>query len=70
MQEKAAMALMRATGPQRSASTPGALVNGAETKVPARNRPTSRLAKLRANAQRKVKAMYMRKVMKKMYRLP
>lgn len=63
MQENAAMAFPRSTGSHRSARTPGPLLRGALTKVPVRNRPTSRAAKLGAKAHRKLKARYSKKVM-------
>lgn len=56
MSEKPAMAFPRSTGPQRSAMTPGALLSGADTKVPVRNLPTSSPPKLGAKAQRKFEA--------------
>lgn len=57
------MAFPRSTGFQRSARTPGALLNGALTKVPVKNLPTNRLAKFGAKAHRKLKARYSKKVM-------
>jgi hypothetical protein len=53
-----AIALPLSTGPQMSASTPGALESGAAAQVPVKNLPTRRLPKFGANAQRKLKARY------------
>ena len=61
--ENMAMATPRSIGSQMSARTPGELDMAQLTNVPERNRPTSRLPKFGAKAQRKLKAMKIKKVM-------